>query len=491
MLEIRNSSRKFIGRKAELESLRELLKKNSASLAVIQGRRRVGKSRLAKEFAAQSNYNFLEFQGLAPDIKTGRGLKAEDQLEFFAMQVSEKFKLPEILFKNWFEALTFLARKVKNKHQIVMLDELSWMAQGTPQWSGILKSVWDTHFSENNKLILILCGSVSIWIEDQILSHTNFVGRISLSIQLHELTLNESFQMLESKKITHLSSKEIFTLLAITGGIPKYLEEINLKSSASNQIANLCFKKSGFLFNEFDRIFTDILQKQSPIYKRILKLIADRRYTPSEISEELNIPLNGDLTTYLHHLEISGFITKDYTFDENGKTKKQHRFRLSDNYLRFYFKYIEPNKERIEKNSFSFKHPELLPQWNTIVGLQFQNLILSSISSIIDNLNINPASVISASPFIQRKNTKNKGGCEIDLLIYTRNKTYHVCEIKFQNQITQNIISEVKNKIEKLKVISKSSVRPILIYHGEINDSDRIQIEDYFDSVIDIDSWVL
>ena len=60
----------FYGRERELRRLKELSQKKTASLVVIKGRRRIGKSRLAAELAKSlSKYTAMHFQGLPPSEK--------------------------------------------------------------------------------------------------------------------------------------------------------------------------------------------------------------------------------------------------------------------------------------------------------------------------------------------------------------------------------------------------------------------------------------
>ena len=57
----------FIGRKKELKALNDLSHKKVASLAVIRGRRRIGKSRLLQEFTKDKKSYY--FAGLPPEEK--------------------------------------------------------------------------------------------------------------------------------------------------------------------------------------------------------------------------------------------------------------------------------------------------------------------------------------------------------------------------------------------------------------------------------------
>ncbi len=72
---------------------------------------------------------------------------------------------------------------------LIFLDEISWMGSRDKDFAGVLKGIWDTRFKQNNQLILVLCGSVSSWIDDNILNDKGFVGRVSFTITLKELSL--------------------------------------------------------------------------------------------------------------------------------------------------------------------------------------------------------------------------------------------------------------------------------------------------------------
>lgn len=163
----------FIGRSSEIAELQSLLKKRTASLVVVKGRRRVGKSRLIVEFA--KNKKFYKFTGLAP---LG-GVTAQDQRNEFARLLGEQSDLPEVKVEDWGKLFSLLATQVKSGRVIILLDEITWMAQGDDTFLSKLKNAWDDNFKQNPKLIMVLCGSVSTWIEKNIISSTAYYGRLS------------------------------------------------------------------------------------------------------------------------------------------------------------------------------------------------------------------------------------------------------------------------------------------------------------------------
>ncbi len=158
-LNFRGMKMQFYGRQNELNALNIIQKKKSASLVVMQGRRRVGKSQLIEEFAKDKNY--IKLTGVAPTANT----TALSQRKAFAEQLQQYFRV-KVDAENWWNLLIFLAEQCQKDPIIVLLDEISWMGSKDPEFLGILKTIWDDYFKKNSKLILILCGSVSIWIEN-------------------------------------------------------------------------------------------------------------------------------------------------------------------------------------------------------------------------------------------------------------------------------------------------------------------------------------
>jgi len=475
------------GREEELNELTGLLSKKVASLVVVTGRRRIGKSSLVQFFGKKYFKNYFEFSGLAPHEKQTN----QDQLNHFASQFSEQIKLPGLNFKDWNEAFTALNSQIKEKTTptFIFLDEISWMGAHDPDFPGKLKVAWDTKFKNKSKLILVVCGSVTAWIENNILKRSDFVGRVSLELRLKEIPLKDIHHFWGSR-YKRVSPKEKIKILLVTGGVPRYLEEIRPNLSADQDIARLCFKRSGFLFNEFEKIFNEIFQKKSSLYLKLVRSLVDKHLSAVEISKKTGYPQNNDLSEALLVLELSGFLSRDYIFIPTGKKTKISRYRLKDNYLRFYLKYIEPIRDKIEQIQIPIQNVDHLSHWNAIAGIQFENLVLNNLPEIIQKLDLSPSSIISASPYIQRKKTRNKGACQIDLLIVCKHKTLYLCEIKFRHSINLSIINEVQRKMDVLENSKSYSIRPVLIYAGNIEPNHEIELKDFFDQIVSVEEIV-
>ncbi|MFS8564237.1 MAG: ATP-binding protein [Rhabdochlamydiaceae bacterium] len=465
---------KFIGRKRELEALRGLLQKKNASLVVIRGRRRIGKSRLAEEYASSFNKAYI-LSGIPPEP----GTTSEIQRAEFLRQLQE-YRLPIYRSDDWGNLFYDLAQESKKGRVLVVLDEITWMGSHDPTFLPKLKTAWDRYFKKNPQFVMVLSGCNSAWISKNILSSTGFFGRISLRLVLEELSLSECNAFWKDQSGT-ISAYEKFKILSVTGGIPRYLEELRPDLSAEANLQRLCFDSEGLLFREFDQIFHDLFQKHGPFYKQIVERLSDSSLSTVELAKKLDRSRGGDLSKALGELMESGFLSRDYTWAiETGKRSQSSRYRIRDNYLRFYLKYILPHKEQIESTKL-----QRLPQgWVSIMGLQFENLVVNNGALICKILGVLPEDILIANAYFQTAGVR-KRGCQIDYLIQTRFRYLYACEVKFrQTVIGVEVIEEVEEKLSRLKLPRGFSCRPVLIHVNGV--SEELVDSGYFAKIIDL-----
>ena len=472
---------KFVGRTKELLLLNALWHKDKASLVVVKGRRRIGKSRLIAEFG--KNYRYYSFAGSPPNSSTD----AQSERDDFTKQLYRQFSPPEKFdTTNWWDLLWFLADTTAQGKVVILFDEISWMASKDPNFLGKLKTVWDENFSKNPNLCLVLCGSISLWIQENILSSSGFMGRISLILDIKELPLSDCNQFWYNQS-NNVSAYEKFKLLAVTGGVPRYLEEIDPNISSEENIKKLCFEHSGILYHEFDQIFSDLFYKRYNIYKQIVESLAGTPLERQEITKILKLQSGGMTSEYLEDLKQAGFIARDYSWNiKDGKFSKLSKYRICDNYLRFYLRYILPNKMQIELASFDTKSISSLPGWTSIMGLQFENLVLNNRQSVKEALGLAAEDIIADNPFFQHKTNRNKG-CQIDYMIQTRDNNLYICEIKFsKHEVRSEVVAETAAKIKSMQIPKFFSVRPILIHVNGV--SEELEDKRYFSRIIDFSS---
>ena len=454
----------FFGRKEQLDRFMGLWRKPVSSLVVCRGRRRIGKSTLIKEFALKSGGFYIKLEGLAPD----KNMTNAKQLAAFRDQLAAQTGRTVKRLKDWSEAFRELDASLdKDGRKVVLLDEVSWMGCRDRTFAAKLKVAWDNLLHERSDLIVFVCGSVSTWIKKNILSSRGFVGRIALDAVVPELPLKDCVRFWRGKA-GRIDVRDMLDVLSVTGGVPRYLEEVDPSLEADENIRRMCFLPDGYLFREFTDLFNDVISRTAPLKRRILEAMADGHLSGTELAERLSIDRNGHLSDVLGELETAGFIAKANGLNpETGRRSRVDQYRIRDNYTRFFLKYVAPRIPEIEAGVFSFAGVELLPGWNAMMGLQFENLVINNFASLVPLLNLQGKLIVSAAPF-RCVRTARGGGVQIDLLVQTEG-TVHIVEIKrTRGELGAEVADEIRRKAAMLPVRPGVSVRTALVYDGRL-----------------------
>lgn len=454
----------FLGREEELESLRLLLDKPTSSLVACRGRRRIGKSTLFKEFARRNKLELIVIEGLGPH----KGQTNADQLHNFGERLCAQTKGAQVIPDSWMSAFTLLGERIdKRKKTVVLLDEISWMGRHDPEFPGKLKNGWDDVLKQHDNLILVICGSVSAWIQDNLLESATFGGRFSRSIVLRELPLDLCVRFWQGKE-SRLSTKEIIDVLAVTGGVPRYLEEINPSLSADENIRRMCFAADGPLFKDFNAMFNEVFGSTSLVKGDILRALSDSAATCSELAARLGVERGGGLSRNLNELIEAGFVAADGNVNPStGRKSKIKTYRICDNYTRFYLKYIEPYEDDIRAGNFPFSSLSELPGWRTMLGFQFENMVVNNVRALFPLLHLEGQHILSAAPYALKSTDPDKPGLQIDLLIQTEH-TAMLVEVKNRYRIDSDIESEIREKLRRFPKRRAISLRTALVYDGEL-----------------------
>ena len=467
----------FYGREEDIADLMALWRKPTASLVTCRGRRRIGKSTLIEEFARRSKAKFIEIAGEAPR----KGMTDDDQLKAFGRQLAAYVKEGSCSAPgDWAAAFRTLDGVIGDGRTIVFLDEISWMGQYAPDFPGDLKTAWDTRFKKHPRLILVLCGSVSTWIRENILNNTGFVGRASQNCLLRELPLDVCRKFWRGAA-NRVASREIFDVLSVTGGVPRYLEELDPSLSAAENIRRMCFCSKSLLRDDFDQIFNSVFGENAAVKSRILAALMSGHLTMSEVAAEIGMERGGLITNHLDELKTAGFVAADDGLNPaTGRPAKCTRYRISDNYTRFYLKYILPFAKMIDEGAYRFLGLDALPGWDAIMGLQFENLIVNNLSVLLPRLGLDRVLLKSAAPWRQAA-TQRKRGCQVDLLLQSE-KGVVVVEVKRKKEIGIEIEAEIAAKVRALSVPRDVSVRTALVYEGRL--ASTVGTSGYLDFVI-------
>ena len=228
-------------------------------------------------------------------------------------------------------------------------------------------------------------------------------------------------------------------------------------------------------------MFDELYDKSSADRKAVLNALATKPMTVSEVAVALGKNRNGHLAEAMKDLVQAGFLAQERGVNpRTGELRQEIRYRICDNYVRFYLHTILPRRAMIEDGTYRFESLERLPGWESILGFQFENLVLGALPELVAKLHLDKSRILSMAPY--RKNSAGRErGCQVDCLIQTRRSLY-VVEIKRVASIGMEIIDEVEQKVSRLGCPGDVSVRPVLVYEGNL--SPMVAEDGYFTAII-------
>lgn len=339
----------LIDREEEMKVLNELYNSGKAELIVIYGRRRVGKTRLLQEFVRDKNHIYL-----IADI-------SENILDTFSRIVSKKYRFAK--FDSWDEFFEFLL-SISEDRIVVVLDEFQYLYKVNKAFPTILQRWWEE--LKNTKIMLILCGSIISLIYRISLGYGSALyGRKTSELEVKPLKFRDIRNF-----FPRYSPEELVKVYAVLGGVPRYLEEFDNSADVMTNLKERILRKTSFLYNEpMNLLFEEF--KDYAKYLAILNAVAEGATTFSEISVKSRIQQN-KLSKYLMTLERVGIVRKVIPITE--KKSKRSIYEISDNFYRFWFKFVYPNRSYLEFGNIDIVLEEIEKEFNQFIGKAFEDI---------------------------------------------------------------------------------------------------------------------
>lgn len=470
----------LIGRENEQGLLKKYIDSNRSEFIAVYGRRRVGKTFLVTE-TFKDALSF-DMTGVIDGDK-------EDQMVSFNIALKESgYEGKRVT--DWygaFEALKEVVKKVpQNRSAIIFIDELPCL--DTPR-SGLVKALdlfWNGWANRQSNVKLIVCGSATTWIVDNIIdNHGGLHNRITHEMHIHPFTLHDTEEYLTTYgfKWNRLAMAQTYMVL---GGIPYYLSLLDNALSLPANIDQLFFSRDAELKKEFDRLFKSLF-KSPQAYVDIIQLLANNKkgLTRKEISEKLKKETGGHLSKLLVNLENCDFIRK-YNVRERKINSNNGIYQLTDFYIQFYHDFCNKHTtdEHFWENSINS------PKQNTWYGLAYERLCMAHIPQIKEALGIQRI----RTEYYSWRSKESVPAAQVDLIIERADQIISLCEIKYSKGIYSLDAKEeerLRNRItdfaDETKV--KEAVQLVLITTYGLKDNahstevnDRVILDDLFKS---------
>ncbi|MBK8989496.1 MAG: ATP-binding protein [Chloroflexi bacterium] len=318
----------FRGRDDELKLLDSLWDASEATLLILYGRRRVGKTRLLIHWLNQ---------------RPGRGIywvaepsSALHQLRSFS-QAMYNFSHPgmpapqDFTYASWEQAFAEVARLAKTEPLALFIDEITYLIDVDPSIVGKLQNIWD-HVLKPTHIKLALAGSQRGMIEKMFAPQEPLYGRATALIDLPPLPFVVVCEFFPEYSLT-----EWVKVYAMLGGVPAYLERLDPSLSIMENIQQQLLTPNTLMREEPRLLLQDFIS-DAHNYVSILKAIAQGEQTQLEIANHTGLS-QGHISKYLSVLRDSGFVERRIPVTDTEKSRRGH-YNITDPYLRFYYRFL-------------------------------------------------------------------------------------------------------------------------------------------------------
>ena len=348
---------------AELKRICNLSFTHNSRMTVLTGRRRIGKTSLIKKTFEDSDAPMLYFF-------TGR--KAEAALvDDFVREIHNKLHgyVPEGLMSVT-GVLRHLFELAKTERFTLVIDEFQEFMTVNSSVFSDLQNLWDSYRS-NTRMNLVLSGSVMSMMRKIFTdAHEPLFGRADNIIHLRPFKIKVLKEILKDFNPDY-TNEDLLALYTITGGIPKYIELFcdNGHVTADSMIRFSVSYMSPFIDEGRNLLITEF-GRDYGTYFSILLAIAQGRTSQAEITAALGGMAIGG---HLERLENTyNIISKFRPVMSKPGSRNSVRFRISDNFMQFWFRFIERNRSMIELDNYDDLREVVMRDYPVYSGLTLE-----------------------------------------------------------------------------------------------------------------------
>ncbi len=356
---------RFIDRERELDLLERGFRSGRPGLFILYGRRRIGKSRLVLEFLRGKPGVYY----LAEDVHPRLQIR---ELQQKMAEVLQDSFLQSTELQQWHQLFTYLQKVLpRTEPWVLTLDEFTYLVKNDRSILGALQRFWD-EFAQHTRLMILLTGSLLGTMQEEVLSHASpLFGRRTRDLLLQPLALRHALRFLPQQGM-----EDALSTVMVLGGIPEYLLKAAGYAAFSEFIRQEFLDPYGYFYREPYFLLSQEF-REIRTYFSLLSAIAGGYTRPNEIATYVGIEAR-NLYPYLEALRNLGFIAKLPTWPR--KPRKNVFYLLQDPMLDFWFNFVYPYREQIERRSLR-QIP--LNRIRTFLGKRFEHLVRENLSDLI------------------------------------------------------------------------------------------------------------
>ena len=349
----------FYCREEELRTMNNRYKKGHFECVVIYGRRRVGKTALINEFCKGKPTVYFS----ALNASSQENLEALSKA-IYTCQNSDSTSAPT--YRSYEDALEAITGMAMEKRLVFVIDEYPYLAKAEKSISSRLQHIID-HSWQDSRIYLVLCGSSMSFMEYQVLGYESpLYGRRTAQFKIQALTYREITEF-----HPELKAADQALLYGVTGGIPHYINKLDVESNLDEALLDNLFSTSSYLFEEPENLLKQELREPA-IYNSVISAIAAGASHSNEISTKVGLA-SGVCAKYLKVLLDLGILKKETPITE--KPGKKTIYAIDDNFFRFWYRFVPRNMSVISAGRMRLIYEQAVKRfYPDYMGLVFEKM---------------------------------------------------------------------------------------------------------------------
>ncbi len=461
----------FYCREEELKTMNRRYEKGRFECIVIYGRRRVGKTALINEFC----------KGKPTVYFSALSASSQENLEALSKAIYT-CKNPDSpvapTYRSYEDALDEITAMAKRQRLVFVIDEYPYLAKAEKSFSSRLQHIID-HQWQDSQLYLILCGSSMSFMEYQVLGYESpLYGRRTAQFKIQALTYREMTQF-----HPNLSLQDQALLYGVTGGIPHYINKLDVADNLDEALLENLFSTSSYLFEEPENLLKQELREPA-IYNSVISAIAGGASRLNEIATKVGLE-SGVCTKYLKVLLDLGILKKETPITE--KPGKKTIYAIDDNFFRFWYRFVPRNMSVISAGRMNHVYEQTVKKYYPdYMGLVFEKMCQEYLSRYAEELPI----LLSTVGQWWGTDSKTRKEVQIDIVgTPVEGNEYLIGSCKYRNEkigmdeleLIQKYASVFRKEgVFHYFIFSKGGFTPALLEAGERGEVTLLTLEDLY-----------
>lgn len=415
---------RFVDREEELDRLAALYGSEDPGLAVVYGRRQIGKSELVLE-SIRDRADAVYYQAI-------RGTP-ETQRTRFIEAAAEAYPGITDIRTEWEPLLSYLAAE----NAVVVIDEFPYLVAADESLPSTIQHLWDTGLDSSSATFVLTGSAIGMMHEHVLDGGAPLYGRVSQSpngrLELTELPFRTVREFVPS-----YDAMERVLVYGVFGGTPRYLNPLDPDRTFGENVRALLLNPDGPLHDEPETVLQMELTEVDT-YFALLQSMASGNRRRNEIAQGAGVA-SGNTSYYFDRLETLQVIEADHPALSDPTRSKRSRFRIRDPVFAFYFRYLYGREGRYELYGDGAYEDLLEPEIPSFVSETFEHLCQQAVPTLYPGRG-----------FTRVPTRWWYDGREIDLVAPTDDGTLLVGEAKFTGTpVGYDVLAQLEDDVERI-----------------------------------------